>query len=112
MLIRYTIFNVTVHTRRIESIQIMPIHGDSESVIGEDPFFLQSRRISGGESKMLVELLINLVRERPPIYDPSDPLHRDRDVIATLRKDIVTEMKCKEELNSFYLLINLMLLYN
>ena len=48
MLIRHTIFNVTVHTRRIESIQIMPIHGDSESVIGVDPFFLQSRRFIGG----------------------------------------------------------------
>ena len=106
MLLRHTIFNVTVHTRQIESIQIMPIHGDSESVIGVDPFFLQSRRVSGGESTMLVKLLINLVRERPAIYDPSDPLHRDRDAIAALWHDIATEMRCKGELNSFYLLIS------
>ena len=56
-------------------------------------------------STMLVDLLINLVRERRAIYDPSDPLHRDRDAIASFWKEIATEMKCKGELNSFYLLI-------
>ena len=55
---------------------------------------------------MLVELLINLVRERRAIYDPSNPVHRDCDTITTLWKDIATEMKCKGELNSVYLLIN------
>ena len=50
---------------------------------------------------MLVDLLINLVRERRAIYDPSDPLHRDRDAIASFWKEIATEMKCKGELNSF-----------
>ena len=95
MLIRHTSVNVTVYTGRIDSIQIMAIHGDSESMIGLDPFFHQSRRISRAVSIMLVELLINLLRERRVIYDPSDPVHRDRDVIAALWKDIATEMKCK-----------------
>ena len=39
-------------------------------------------------------------------YDPSDPVHRDRDAIAALRHDIATEMRCKGGLNSFYLLIS------
>ena len=37
---------VAVHTRRFESIRITAIHGDSESMIGLDPFFHQSRRVS------------------------------------------------------------------
>ena len=37
---------VAVHTRRFESIQITAIHGDSESMIGLDLFFHQSRRVS------------------------------------------------------------------
>ncbi|XP_068200589.1 uncharacterized protein [Palaemon carinicauda] len=45
---------------------------------------------------MHVELLISLVQERRAIYDPSDPMHHDRDVIAALWTDIATEMKCKE----------------
>jgi len=42
---------------------------------------------------MEVEFLINLVRERPPIYDPSDRNHRDRDVIAALWKEVAAAMK-------------------
>lgn len=33
---------------------------------------------------MQVEFLINLIRERPAVYDPSDPRHRDRDVEAAV----------------------------
>ena len=43
---------------------------------------------------MDVEFLINLVRERPPIYDPSDRSHRDRDAIAALWKEVAAAMKC------------------
>lgn len=50
---------------------------------------------------MLVDVLINLVRERRAIYDPSVPMHRDRDAIAALWKDIATEMKCTGELTVF-----------
>ena len=39
--------NMIVSTRRIQSIQIMPIYGDSESLIGSDLFF-----ISQGESAL------------------------------------------------------------
>ena len=35
------------------------------------------------------------------IYDPSDPLHQDRDAIAALWKDIDTEMKCKGKLFTY-----------
>lgn len=35
------------------------------------------------------------------IYDTSDPLHRDRDAIAALWKDIATEMKCKGKLFTY-----------
>ena len=66
---------VTVYTRRIDSIQIMPIHGESESMIDLDPFFHQSRRVSRAGSIMQVELLISLVQERRAIYDPSDSVH-------------------------------------
>ncbi|XP_063596586.1 uncharacterized protein LOC134773323 [Penaeus indicus] len=45
---------------------------------------------------MLVEDLINLVRERPAIYDPSDPNHRDRDVIASLWKEAAAALSCTE----------------
>ncbi|XP_076057343.1 uncharacterized protein LOC143034885 [Oratosquilla oratoria] len=45
---------------------------------------------------MLVDVFINLVREQRAIYDHSDPVHRNRDAIAALWKDIATEMKCKE----------------
>ncbi|XP_066953196.1 transcription factor Adf-1-like [Macrobrachium rosenbergii] len=45
---------------------------------------------------MEVEFLINLVRERPPIYDPSDRSHRDRDAIAALWKEVAAAMKCTE----------------
>ena len=41
-----------------------------------------------------MEFLINLVRERPPIYDPSDRRHRDRDVIAALWKEVAAALKC------------------
>ncbi len=51
---------------------------------------------------MHVELLISLVQERRAVYDPSDPMHRNRDVIAALWTDIATEMKCKGKFNSFY----------
>jgi len=52
---------------------------------------------------MQVELLISLVQERRAIYDPSDPVHHNRDVIAALWNDIATEMKCKGKFNSFHL---------
>ncbi|XP_037794808.1 uncharacterized protein LOC119590112 isoform X2 [Penaeus monodon] len=55
-----------------------------------------SRRISREGSMMQVELLISLVQERRAIYDPSDPVHGNRYVIAALWNDIATEMKCKE----------------
>ncbi|XP_042856497.1 transcription factor Adf-1-like [Penaeus japonicus] len=45
---------------------------------------------------MKIELLINLVRERPAIYDASDSRHRDRDVIAALWGEVATELKCTE----------------
>ncbi|MPC50751.1 hypothetical protein E2C01_044581 [Portunus trituberculatus] len=38
----------------------MPIHGDSESMIGLDPFFHQSKQFSRGVSIILVDVLINL----------------------------------------------------
>lgn len=44
---------------------------------------------------MNLKHLIPLVQDRLPIYDPSDPLHYNRDVISALWKDIATEMKCK-----------------
>ena len=40
VLIRHTSFNVIVYTRRIVSIQMMPIHGDSEPMISLDPFLI------------------------------------------------------------------------
>ena len=43
---------------------------------------------------MQVDFLINLVRERPAIYDPSDRSHRDRDVIAALWKEVAAALKC------------------
>lgn len=43
---------------------------------------------------MQVDFLINLVRERPAIYDPSDLSHRDRDVIAALWKEVAAALKC------------------
>lgn len=101
MLIRYTNFNVTVYTRQIEMIKIMPIHGDSESVIDLDPFFHQSRRVSRGVSTMLVDFLINLVLERHAVYGPNDPLHRYCGAIAALWNDNATEMECKRELKKF-----------
>ena len=61
---------------------------------------------------MQVDLLINLVRdlrERSATYDISDPVHRDRDAILTLWKNIAYEMKCKFELNNLYLVVNPML---
>ena len=33
---------------------------------------------------MDVEQLISLVQDRRPIFDPSDPLHRNRDAISAL----------------------------
>ena len=50
---------------------------------------------------MIVDVLINLVRERRAIYDPNDLLHRDRDAISALWKDIATEMKCKGKLFTY-----------
>ena len=44
---------------------------------------------------MNAEQLINLVQERSTIYDPIDVLHRNRDVISALWKEIATDMKCK-----------------
>ncbi|KAG7162973.1 putative Alcohol dehydrogenase transcription factor Myb/SANT-like-containing protein 3 [Homarus americanus] len=42
-----------------------------------------------------VDVQINLVRERPAIYDPTDRSHRDRDVIAALCKEVAAVLKCK-----------------
>ena len=51
---------------------------------------------------MLVELLINLVQERPAIYDASDPKHHDRDFIATLWKEVAAAMSCTGKSQQFY----------
>ncbi|XP_066986813.1 transcription factor Adf-1-like [Macrobrachium rosenbergii] len=45
---------------------------------------------------MLVELLINLVRERPAIYDASDPNHSDRGFVVSLWKEVAAAMSCTE----------------
>ncbi|XP_076032502.1 uncharacterized protein LOC143020221 [Oratosquilla oratoria] len=45
---------------------------------------------------MLVDVLINLIRERRAICDPSDSVYRDLDAIPALWKDIATEIKYKE----------------
>ena len=41
--------------------------------------------------------LITLVQARRPIFDASDPLHRNRDAISAIWKEICTEMKRKGE---------------
>ena len=43
---------------------------------------------------LLPDVLINLVRERRAIYNPCDPMHRDRDAIVALWKDIDAEIIC------------------
>ena len=57
------------------------------------------------QRNMNLEHLINLVQDRSPIYDPSHPLHRNRDAISASWKDIATEMNCKGKFyyHSFYL---------
>ena len=45
-----------------------------------------------------MEFLINFVRERPAIYDPSDHTHRERDVIAALWKEVAAALKCTGEI--------------
>lgn len=57
---------------------------------------------------MLVEDLINLVRERPAIYDPSDPNHRDRDVIASLWKEVAAALSCTGKTTVSLILIHLL----
>ena len=52
---------------------------------------------------MQVDLLINLVRERSAIYDPSHPVHRDRDAIASIWKEIASEMNIQLNINFFTL---------
>ncbi|XP_076029883.1 uncharacterized protein LOC143018411 [Oratosquilla oratoria] len=46
---------------------------------------------------MLVDVLINLVRERPAIYDSSHRSHRDREAIAALWREVAAELKCTED---------------
>jgi hypothetical protein len=41
---------------------------------------------------MHLEDLINLIRERPALYDPGDRKHRDRDVISALWKEVAAEL--------------------
>ena len=57
---------------------------------------------------MLVELLINLVHERPAIYDYSDPNHRDRDVIAALWKEIAAALSCTGKTTVLFILNHLL----
>jgi hypothetical protein len=40
---------------------------------------------------MQLEDLINIVRELPALYDPSDRKHRDRDVMSALWKEAASE---------------------
>ena len=47
------------------------------------------------ESRMDLELLINLVQDRHAIYDPSDHMHHNRDAIAELWKEIAKQMNFK-----------------
>ncbi|KAG7168587.1 hypothetical protein Hamer_G021494 [Homarus americanus] len=65
-----------VKSRRILSRRIM----SRQVTDGVGPIFF----ISHAESAV-VDVLINLVRERPAIYDPTDRSHLDRDVIAARR---------------------------
>ncbi|KAG7164787.1 putative Alcohol dehydrogenase transcription factor Myb/SANT-like-containing protein 5 [Homarus americanus] len=44
---------------------------------------------------MQVDVMINLVRERPAVYDPTDRSHWDRDVIAALWKEVAAALNCK-----------------
>ena len=74
------------------------------SRIGLDPFFHKSRLVNGGVNIMKIELLINLVRERPAIYDASDSRHRDRDVIAALWGEVATELKCTGETKILFIM--------
>ena len=75
----------TVHTECVESRHV----ASSQVTNRAGPIFDVSHSEShvpiGG---MLVELLINLVRERPAIYDASDPKHHDRDFIVSFWKEI------------------------
>ena len=56
---------------------------------------------------MNAEQLINLVQERSTIYDPIDVLHRNRDVISALWKEIATDMKCKGKFYYILYILNL-----
>ena len=62
-------------------------HGDSESMIGLDPFFHESMRFSRGVSTILLDVLINLVREWRAIHDPSDPVHHGHVHVLYWTKD-------------------------
>ena len=62
--------------------------------ITEQPAQLARAR---GHGRMNVEHLITLVQTRRPIFDASDPLHRNRDAISAIWKEICTEMECKGE---------------
>ena len=77
-----------VYTECFESHHVL-LHHDAGSI-----FDLSHSESAVVSSSMLVELLINLVRERPAIYDSSDPNHRDRDVIAALWKDVAAALSC------------------
>jgi hypothetical protein len=58
------------------------------------PIFRQSLRVICVANTMQLEDLINLVRERPALYDPSDSKHRDRDVISALWEEVAAELNC------------------
>ncbi|XP_066987260.1 uncharacterized protein [Macrobrachium rosenbergii] len=77
---------------QVENRQQCTTYRNYDLALTEQPLQLACGR---GERSMNFELLINLVQDRHPIYDPSDPLHRNRDAISALWKDIATEMKCK-----------------
>ena len=59
-------------------------------------------------SSMLVEFLINLVRERPAIYDSSDLNHWDRGVIAALWKEVAAALSCTGKTTVLFILNHLL----
>ncbi|KAG7169932.1 putative Alcohol dehydrogenase transcription factor Myb/SANT-like-containing protein 11 [Homarus americanus] len=76
-----------------ESSQVTSHRVTSNHRWGWAHFLHQSRRVRSGVYIMQVDVLINLFRERPAIYDPTDRSHRDRDVIAALWKEVAAALK-------------------
>ena len=55
---------------------------------------------------MLPDVLINLVRERHAVYNPSDPMHQDRDAIAAIWKDIAAQVICTLVINILFSMLD------